>query len=179
MRPLDQAELFVHHLGQRRQAVGRTRGVRHHCVIAQDQRSETDAGVLLLQRLHAAQYRNVCTSVREMSTTTRHRDATLGVVESLQSAEYEHLSTAGAAAAMMLPVPLDFRAVLQECIRNVVRHAILSQIFQPRHTLLYLRTERYLKVVVTVVSFSLFATGQHPGMLLVHLRRSHATGFSL
>ena len=29
-------------------------------------------------------------------------------------------------------------------------------------TLFYLRTERYLKVVVPVVSFSLFASGQHP-----------------
>ena len=45
---------------------------------------------------------------------------------------------------MMLPVPLDFRAVLQECMRNGARHAILSQIFnrtagevlQPAHQLL-------------------------------------------
>ena len=45
---------------------------------------------------------------------------------------------------MMLPVPLDFRAVLQGCMRNGARHAILSQIFnrtagevlQPAHQLL-------------------------------------------
>ena len=32
LETLDQAELFVHHLGQRRQTVGRAWGVRHHCV---------------------------------------------------------------------------------------------------------------------------------------------------
>ena len=41
--------------------------------------------------------------VKVTSTTARHRDATVGVAESVQSAEDGHLVTAGAVAAMMLP----------------------------------------------------------------------------